>query len=302
MGSTASAVTPSTASSAPEPPATASPEGDRAKSAGRARARALRSALGRWGLTLAALLGALGVWWLVTAMEIWSPIFVPSPAAVWERFLAVTSEDGNVRGYGGYLLWEHLWASIRRILIGSGIGIVLGIAIGLLIGTVPAIRHAFEPFLTFLRQLPPLAYFSLLIIWLGIDESPKIWLLVIAAMPPIAVATAAAVTGIHEDHVHAAQSLGARRRDLIRLVIIPAALPEIIVGIRIGVGVAYTSVVAAETVNGVPGIGGMIRDAQRYNQTDTVILGILLLGISGLIIDGLLRQMQLRVGHWRGKE
>jgi taurine transport system permease protein len=85
-------------------------------------------------------------------------------------------------------------------------------------------------------------------------------------------------------------------------VIIPAALPEIIVGIRIGVGVAYTSVVAAETVNGVPGIGGMIRDAQRYNQTDTVILGILLLGISGLIIDGLLRQMQLRVGHWRGKE
>jgi taurine transport system permease protein len=79
-------------------------------------------------------------------------------------------------------------------------------------------------------------------------------------------------------------------------------LPEIIVGIRIGVGVAYTSVVAAETVNGVPGIGGMIRDAQRYNQTDTVILGILLLGISGLIIDGLLRQMQLRVGHWRGKE
>jgi taurine transport system permease protein len=302
MGPTASAVTPPTASPSPGPATTKAPDSSRSPKARSPRARALRSALGRWGLTLAALLGALGVWWLVTAMEIWSPIFVPSPAAVWERFLAVTSEEGNVRGYGGYLLWEHLWASIRRILIGSGIGIVLGIAIGLLIGTVPAIRHAFEPFLTFLRQLPPLAYFSLLIIWLGIDESPKIWLLVIAAMPPIAVATAAAVTGIHEDHVHAAQSLGARRRDLIRLVIIPAALPEIIVGIRIGVGVAYTSVVAAETVNGVPGIGGMIRDAQRYNQTDTVILGILLLGISGLIIDGLLRQMQLRVGHWRGKE
>jgi len=274
----------------------------RSPRSGSARSTAVRKALGRWSLTLLALLGAVGVWWGVTALQIWSPIFVPSPAAVWDRFLVITSEDGNVRGYGGYLLWEHLWASIRRILIGSGIGIVLGVAVGLLIGTVPVIRHAFEPFLTFLRQLPPLAYFSLLIIWLGIDESPKIWLLVIAAMPPIAVATAAAVTGIHEDHVHAAQSLGARRRDLIRLVVIPAALPEIIVGIRIGVGVAYTSVVAAETVNGVPGIGGMIRDAQRYNQTDTVILGILLLGISGLIIDGLLRQAQLRVGHWRGKE
>lgn len=263
---------------------------------------AVRAGAGRWSITLAALLGALAVWWTVTALEIWSPIFVPSPAAVWERFITITGEQDNVRGYGGYLLWEHLWATLRRILIGSAIGIVLGIVIGLIIGTVPVFRQAFEPFLTFLRQLPPLAYFSLLIIWLGIDESPKIWLLVIAAMPPIAVATAAAVSGIHEDHLHAAQSLGARRRDLIRLVVIPAALPEIIVGIRIGVGVAYTSVVAAETVNGVPGIGGMIRDAQRYNQTDTVILGILLLGISGLIIDGLLRQVQLRVGHWRGKE
>ena len=269
---------------------------------GASRGSRVRRVAGRWGVTLAAVLGAFGIWWLVTALEIWSPIFVPSPAAVWNRFITITGEQGNVRGYGGYLLWEHLWASVRRILIGSGIGIVLGIAVGLVIGTVPVFRHAFEPFLTFLRQLPPLAYFSLLIIWLGIDESPKIWLLVIAAMPPIAVATAAAVSGIHEDHIHAAKSLGARRRDLVRLVVIPAALPEILVGIRIGVGVAYTSVVAAETVNGVPGIGGMIRDAQRYNQTDTVILGILLLGISGLIIDGLLRQVQLRVGHWRGKE
>ena len=279
------------------------PQADAHRKGRRAAAASRRaSMLKRWSITLTAVAGAFAVWWIVAALEIWSPIFVPPPSAVWERFLSISSDQGKIRGYGGYLLWEHLWATFRRILIGSAIGIVLGVVVGLAIGSIPVFRHAFEPFLTFLRQLPPLAYFSLLIIWLGIDESPKIWLLVIAAMPPIAVATAAAVTGIHEDHIHAAKSLGASRKDLIRLVIIPAALPEIIVGIRIGVGVAYTSVVAAETVNGVPGIGGMIRDAQRYNQTDTVILGILLLGLSGLLLDGLLRRLQERLGHWRGKE
>ena len=144
MGQQVSTATPPQASSVPAPAPGKAPRNPRSPKARGSRSRAVRGALGRWGLTLLALLGALAVWWWVTALEIWSPIFVPSPAAVWERFLAITSEEGNVRGYGGYLLWEHLWASIRRILIGSGIGIVLGVAVGLLIGTVPVIRHAFE--------------------------------------------------------------------------------------------------------------------------------------------------------------
>ena len=171
----------------------------------------------------------------------------------------------------------------------------------LLLGLVPFIRHAFGPAITFLRQLPPLAYFSLLIIWFGIDESPKIVLLVIAAMPPIIVATAAGIDGVNRDYIHAAQSLGAHRLSLIRTVLLPASLPEIFTGIRLGVGVAYTSVVAAETVNGLPGIGGMIRDAQRYNQTSVVILGILVLGLTGLVIELCLSRLQARMTPWRGR-
>jgi taurine transport system permease protein len=256
------------------------------------------------GLRTLAVLALLGVWWLVTALEIWPRVLVPTPGDVWDAFLTVSGispdEDGH-SGFSGYTLQEHLAKSLSRIFIGAGLGTLLGIVIGLAIGTVPVVRILLEPGITFLRQLPPLAYFSLLVIWFGIDETPKIWLLLIAAMPPIAVATAAAVGGVHGDYVNGARSLGAGRWNVVRWVVIPASLPEIVVGIRLGVGVAYTSVVAAETINGVPGIGGMIRDAQRYLQTDVVILGIIVLGISGVVLDSCLRWAEHRVGPWRGR-
>jgi taurine transport system permease protein len=255
------------------------------------------------GLRAAALGAFLAVWWAVTAAEIWTPVLVPPPSAVWDAFLSVAGirpdAAGRV-GYGDYLLHEHLWASLRRIAVGAGLGTLAGIAIGLAIGVIPIVRIVLEPFVTFLRQLPPLAYFSLLIIWFGIDEAPKIWLLMIAAMPPVAVATASGVSGVHRDYLNGARSLGAGRWSVIRYVSVPAALPEIVVGIRLGVGVAYTSVVAAETVNGVPGIGGMIRDAQRYLHTDVVIMGIIVLGLSGLVIDSCLSGAERRLGPWRG--
>jgi len=260
-----------------------------------------RRAIPGWTVATATLIAFLGLWCFVASLGIWSPVFVPSPAAVWAKFIeSVTVHDGRV-GYGGTYLWEHLWASLRRILTGSAIATVLGVPLGLAIGLVPVVRQALGPAVTFLRQLPPLAYFSLVIIWFGIDESPKIILLTIAAMPPIVVATAAGLEGVHADFLNAARSLGASRLQLVRTILFPAALPDIFTGIRLGVGVAYTSVVAAETVNGLPGIGGMIRDAQRYNQTDNVILGILVLGLSGLILEYLLLRLQRHVTPWRGR-
>ena len=241
------------------------------------------------------------VWWAVTAAKVWDPVFVPSPSAVWHQAVLSTRVHDGIRGYGGYLLQEHLWASLRRLVIGSTVGIFLGVLLGLAMGALPWVRHALGPAVTFLRLLPPLAYLSLLIIWLGIDESPKVWLLLIAAMPPVAVATATAVEGIPRDYLYGARSLGASRYELVRWVYLPGALPEILTGVRVGVGVAFTSIVAAETVNGVPGLGGMIRQAQRFNQTDVVVLGILVLGATGLIIDGLLQWLQRRVSPWRGR-
>jgi taurine transport system permease protein len=259
-----------------------------------------RDRVGRFAVRLVALVALVAIWWFITWLQIWRPVYVPTPAVVWHQLIRTSTVHDGIRGYSGYLLWEHLWISVRRIALGSAVGAVLGIGAGLAIGTVAAVRLVLEPVVTFLRQLPPLAFFSLLIIWFGIDETPKIWLLVIAAFPPVAVATAAAVTGVHRDFLNGARSLGAHRVALIRHVVLPAALPEILTGIRLGTGVAYTSVVAAELVNGVPGIGGMIRDAQRYNQTDVVVLGILVLGITGLLIDSGLRWAERRFAPWRG--
>ncbi|MER6517717.1 ABC transporter permease [Streptomyces sp. NPDC001553] len=252
-------------------------------------------------MRLVSLIVLIGVWQAVVAAEVWPRVLVPSPGDVWRQFvLASTTHDG-VRGYGGHLLIEHLGVSLGRIGTGAGYAVLVGVPLGLLIGVVRPLAVVLEPVVTFLRTLPPLAYLSLLVIWFGIDEAPKIWLLVIAALPPIAAATAAAVRTVPDQLVEAARALGSGPAHLLLSVRLPAALPEILTGIRIAVGVAYTSVVAAETINGTPGIGGMIRDAQRYNQTALVIAGILAIGLSGIVLDALLRGVE-RIGvPWRGR-
>jgi taurine transport system permease protein len=120
------------------------------------------------------------VWQLAAAAGIWNATFVPYPATVWRAFIDVSTTHDGVRGYAGYLLWEHLYMTLRRVFVGVVIGVVLGVGLGLVMGSVGWVRSVLEPWLTFLRALPPLAYFFLLIIWLGIDEAPKITLLALA--------------------------------------------------------------------------------------------------------------------------
>jgi taurine transport system permease protein len=258
-------------------------------------------ALRRSGLRLLAIVTLLGLWQLAASSGRWSPVFVPSPSEVWHQLLLTSSTHDGVRGYGGTLLVEHLWTSLRRILIGSALGIIGGIGLGVVMGTVTWVRVVLEPLVTFVRALPPLAYFSLLIIWFGIDETPKIWLLTVAALPPVAVATTSAIAAAPQQLVEAVRALGGRRLQVIATVVLPAALPEIFTGVRLAVGIAYSSVVAAETVNGLPGIGGMVRDAQRYNSTDVVLLGLFAIGLSGLALDGCLRLLERRLVPWRGR-
>ncbi|MFJ7207048.1 ABC transporter permease [Streptomyces sp. NPDC098789] len=265
------------------------------------RSARLREAL-RWGLLrLVALAVLLAAWQAVVSAGVWPRVLVPSPGEVWRQFVRASTVHDGVRGVGGHLLVEHLGVSLGRIATGSGYAVLAGVPLGLLIGTVRPLAVVLEPAVTFLRTLPPLAYLSLLVIWFGIDEAPKIWLLVIAALPPIAAATAAAVRTVPGQLVEAARALGSGPVALLLSVRLPSALPEILTGVRIAVGVAYTSVVAAETINGVPGIGGMIRDAQRYNQTALVITGILAIGLSGIVLDALLRLVERLAVPWRGR-
>ncbi|MER7975035.1 ABC transporter permease [Streptomyces sp. NPDC005840] len=288
------------------PPASAAPAAlrdpvDEAEPAPRRRARSRTGgALRRLALPLGSLLLFLAVWQSVAAAGTWSETLVPPPARVWDAFVDVSTTHDGVRGYNGTYLVEHLGISLRRIALGAGLGIALGIAAGLVMGTVGWVRSLFEPWITFLRTLPPLAYFSLLIVWLGIDEEPKITLLAVAAFPPVAVATTAAVAAAPRHLQEAARALGGSRRDVVRDVVLPSALPEIFTGVRLAVGVAYSSLVAAELVNGLPGIGGMVKDAANYNNTPVVLVGIAAIGVSGLLIDGALLRLERAVVPWRG--
>ncbi len=249
---------------------------------------------------LAAVLVLLGVWQLLALAGFWPPVILPGPVQVWDQLLITSDAANGQGGYAGSTLLERLGTSLRRVGYGSVYGVLLGVVLGLVMGLVPLVRAVTEPAVTFLRALPPLAYLSLLVIWFGIDEEPKVYLLMIAAFPPVAVATATAVTGVNRQYVEAAQALGASRGHVIASVVLPASAPEIITGIRLAVGIAYSSVVAAETVNGADGIGGMVLNAQRYNQTSVVVLGLFVIGVTGLLIDSAIVAAQRVLSPWRG--
>ena len=261
----------------------------------------LRSVALQFGLPVLSVVLFLAVYQAVAVSGVWSETFVPRLGTVWHAFVEMSTTHNGVVGYAGYYWWEHLYMTLRRVFVGVVIGVAAGVVLGLIMGSIPWVRRLLEPWLTFLRALPPLAYFFLLVIWLGIDEAPKITLLALAALPPAAVATTTAVSATPVSLIEAARALGASRREVISDVVIPAALPETFTGIRLSVGIAYSSVVAAELFNGIPGIGGVVKDASNYNNTPVVLVGIVLIGLSGLIIDGLLRIIEHRLVPWRGK-
>lgn len=261
-----------------------------------------------WGIRLTALVAFVFVWWLITAVGLVKPLYLPSPGAVWDAFVRANTwhqvapgVPREVLGEQNYFLWEHLIASLQRIVAGVGAAIVVGILLGVAMGTSTVIATAVEPYLNFLRALPPLGYFSLLIVWFGIGDASKIWLLFLAAFPAVTVATMTGIIGVKVDYLNAARSLGASRLQVIIRVILPATAPEIISGIRLAVGFAWTTVVAAELNNGIPGIGGLAYIAGTQLRTPLVIACIIVIGITALLLDSVLKWIGVLVAPWKGK-
>ena len=262
----------------------------------------------QWIMRVATLLFFLAVWTLVTSLQLIRPLYLPSPGAVWHAFVTANTDhplapgvDRLVRGEQGYYLWEHLIASLQRIGVGVGAAIVFGIPVGLLMSTVKWVSIVVEPYLHFLRSLPPLGYIGLLIVWFGIGDTSKIWLLFLAAFPPIAMATISGVRGVREDQINAVLSLGASRRQSVTTVMVPATLPEIMTGIRVATGFAWTTVVAAEIANGIPGIGGLAYLSGEQLRSDLVVACIAVIGLAAIALDLGLRSLERVLVPWRGK-
>jgi len=259
-----------------------------------------RATFTSWSLRLLTLLLVLGLWFVLTELEVWDPLILPKPGSVWNAFIQSVTTDGKRRGLGGYFLWEHLEASLWRILNGVFWAIVLGVIVGFALSSSTVIRTMFEPLVSFLRSLPPLAYFTILIFWFGIEDTSKIWLLFLAAFPPVTLATMSGIERVRADRIDAARSLGGSRAQLIRHVVLPSALPDIFTGVRVATGFALTTIVAAETVNGLPGIGGLAWFTKKDTRIDVAILCVIVIGLAAVLLDQLIQLGERALVPWKG--
>ena len=224
------------------------------------------------------------------------PIWLPPPEAVIARIVEIAKE-----GFRGSTLWEHLGYSLMRVVLGFVCGALVGIPLGYAMGLSDWFRGWFDPIVEFMRPVPPLALIPLVIIWAGIGEAGKIILLFLAALWIMAIAARAGVSGVKISKVHAAYSLGASKAQIMRYVIVPNSLPEIFTGARVAMGVCWGTVVAAELVAAEKGAGMMIMVASKFQNTDIVIMGIILIGVIGFGIDILMRYAERLLVPWKGR-
>lgn len=248
--------------------------------------------------TISAMAGIaiLTLWWLLSLTG-WVPhLFLPTPSEVVHIAQSIWED-----GYANATLWEHVSASLIRILSAAGIAVVLGIPVGLLMGLNRWVKGILDTPIEFYWPLPPLAYLPLMIIWLGIGEASKITLLTLAMFAPIVLSTQAGVRALPQERVNAALSLGATRWQLLTEVVLPSALPEILTGIRIALGVGWSTLVAAELIAANQGIGFMIMSASHFLATDAVFVGIAMIAVCAFTFSYGMRLLERALVPWKGK-
>ena len=248
-------------------------------------------------LSLVSVLSLLLAWYVVTALHLIPELFLPSPAAVWQKFLEVSQQ-----GFMKATLWQHLAESIGRVFIAHFAAIVIGIPVGLWMGLNRWVRAVLDPLIELLRPIPPLAYLPLLVIWFGIGETTKVLLIFFSILAPVVISSTYGVLSHQTNRERAALSLGASKRQVLQYVILPTALPHIITGIRIGLGVGWSTLVAAELVAADRGIGFMVQSAAQFLITDTVILGIIVIALVAVSFELFLRWLQKQLAPWYGQQ
>lgn len=238
----------------------------------------------------------LALWVIVTEMGWVRPLFLPSPRAVLAKFVTVSTE-----GFANGTLFEHSMVSLGRVFGAFFLACATAIPIGVLMGVSRVMRGVFDPPIEFYRPLPPLAYLPMVIIWFGIGEFSKVYLIFLAIFAPMAIAARSGVRSVSIEQIHAAYSMGATRLQVIWHVILKSALPEIFTGMRIGIGVGWTTLVAGEMVASTRGLGFMVLNAAEFLASDVVIMGIIVIGLFAFAFDLLMRYLEKVLVPWKGK-
>ena len=246
-------------------------------------------------LRLVAVAAFLGLWSLlsgiVVVFKLFNPIFLPGPWLVLGS-LAELAAKGQ--------LWVHVRATLERVAVGFATGAALGVGLGLAAGHLRIVRNLVEPVIEMLRPIPPLAVLPLFIVWVGIGEPSKVGFITYATFFPIFLTTVTGVRQIDPLLLRAAQSLGARGPRLFARVILPAALPDILTGLRLGVALAFFVIVISEFIGAEHGLGYLINDGRNFFLVPQMLGAAVMLGLLGYAGNGLVRLLERRlITRWQ---
>ena len=258
----------------------------------RARWWVIRGELPRaaiWGLAAAGLIVPLLIWWGYTALGLANPMFMPGPDAVLARVGRWWSEEGLLTDIG---------ISVYRVMTDFLASALIALPLGLYIGTYRPVQAFLEPLTDFIRYMPAVAFIPLVMLWVGIDEGSKILIIFIGTFFQMVLMVADDVRRVPMAQIEAAQTMGANRREIIKLVVLPSARPALLDTLRITCGWAWTYLVVAELVAANSGLGYAILKAQRYMHTDKIFAGIILIGIIGLLTDQAFRWLGRAAFPW----
>lgn len=237
-------------------------------------------------LNVVSIVGGIGIWWLLAL----SGLQLPTPPEV----LATGIELWN----SGILL-EDLLASLGRVLSGFLLGSAVAIPVGFLMGWYTPARGLFEPWIQFFRTIPPLALLPLVLVLMGIGELPKVFVIFLAAFLACVISTYQGVVSVDRTLINAARVLGAKDGTIFARVVVPASSPFILVGMRVGLGSAWATLVAAELLAAQAGLGSRMQQAQIYYDLATIFVSIVVIGVLGLVMDRLLLLAETRLTGWQ---
>lgn len=242
-----------------------------------------------WAFAAIGLVLPLLAWWAFATSGLVEKVFMPSPGSVWSRALLWFNEDN---------LLSDMGISVYRVTMGWALSAVIALPLGLLIGTFRPVQALLEPLTDFIRYMPAVAFIPLVMLWIGIDEGSKIAIIFIGTFFQMVLMVAEDVRRVPTAQIEAAQTMGATRGEIIKLVLLPSAKPALLDTMRVTMGWAWTYLVVAELVAANSGLGYAILKAQRFLQTDKIFAGIILIGLIGLVIDQLFRLWHRKAFPW----
>ncbi|MCL6248534.1 ABC transporter permease [Acinetobacter sp. ANC 4945] len=217
------------------------------------------------------------------------PYLLPAPSSLWQSFIELSEGE----------LWQHIWTSTWRVFLGFFIGSGLALIFALLVGLNKQAEAFLEPTFSAIKSIPSLAWIPLLLLWLGIDESSKITLIAIGAFFPTYTNTVAAIQGVDRKLIEVAQVYRLKYLRQIREIILPAASPGILTGLRNSLSLAWMFMIAAELIAATQGIGYLLSDGRETSRPDIVIIAIILLALLGKITDSLMKYLEQYLLRWR---